>query len=70
MEQLSSKLSKVQDILCDHMNSNEGLKSTFHNVDKSQRFSAHDYALLMLEMNGNISSHPYDPNEFSDKNGC
>lgn len=30
-------------------------------------FSARDYKLLVLEMNGNVPLKPYDPNDFSEK---
>ncbi|XP_034247970.1 uncharacterized protein LOC117649386 [Thrips palmi] len=69
MEHLSSKLTKVQDILESHLidAAETTIPSSSFDQDEDGSFSARDYTFLLLEMNGNISSLPYDPNEFSEK---
>lgn len=34
-------------------------------ANNDECFSAQDYAFLILELNGKMSSQPYDPKEFS-----
>lgn len=65
VEHLSDKISRVQDIILSQMTADSNMKQdTTKNVAS---FSAHDYKLLVLEMNGNIPLKPYDPNDFSEE---
>ncbi|KAJ1527699.1 hypothetical protein ONE63_007658 [Megalurothrips usitatus] len=66
MENLSCKLSKVQDILLNQIV--DSIESPACVSDKNNMFSAQDYTLLVLEMNGNVPAHPYDPLELSEIN--
>ncbi|XP_026286906.1 uncharacterized protein LOC113212435 isoform X1 [Frankliniella occidentalis] len=65
VEHLSDKISRVQDIILSQMMADSNMKQdTTKNVAS---FSARDYKLLVLEMNGNVPLKPYDPNDFSEK---
>ena len=67
MEHISSKLTIVQDILKSHLIDTPELIPDSHvEQDENGSFSARDYTYLVLEMNGNIPSLPYDPHEFSE----
>ncbi|KAK3912017.1 GDSL esterase/lipase [Frankliniella fusca] len=65
VEHLSEKISRVQDIILNQMNADAIITKT--TTKNAEGFSARDYTLLVLEMNRNVPTNPYDPNDFSEK---